>query len=73
MIGELQVEYRQIDVLIPYARNARTHSEEQIAQVAASIHEFGWTNPVLVDGRNGIIAGLNLLTTYRVSLNYLEA
>ena len=43
--------------LIPYASNARTHSEEQIAKVAASILEFGFTNPVLVDGRDGIIAG----------------
>ena len=43
--------------LIPYARNARTHSEEQVAQIAASIREFGFTNPVLTDGENGIIAG----------------
>ncbi|MHB1266406.1 MAG: site-specific DNA-methyltransferase [Acidithiobacillus ferriphilus] len=46
-----------VDVLIPYARNARTHSDAQVAQIAASIKEFGWTNPVLVDGENGIIAG----------------
>jgi len=43
--------------LIPYARNSRTHSEEQIAQVAASIKEFGFTNPVIIDEDNGIIAG----------------
>ena len=43
--------------LIPYARNARTHSDEQVAQLAASIREFGWTNPVLIDGERGIIAG----------------
>ncbi len=43
--------------LIPYARNARTHSEDQVAQIAASIREFGFTNPVLTDGENGIIAG----------------
>jgi site-specific DNA-methyltransferase (adenine-specific) len=43
--------------LIPYARNARTHSDAQVAQIAASIKEFGWTNPILVDGENGIIAG----------------
>lgn len=43
--------------LVPYARNARTHSEAQVAQIAASIREFGWTNPVLVDGARGIIAG----------------
>ncbi len=43
--------------LIPYARNARTHSDDQVAQIAASIREFGFTNPVLTDGENGIIAG----------------
>ena len=43
--------------LIPYARNARTHSEAQVALIAGSIREFGFTNPVLVDGANGIIAG----------------
>jgi ParB-like chromosome segregation protein Spo0J len=53
----LSVEYRAIEALIPYSRNARTHSNAQIAQIAASIREFGWTNPVLVDGENGIIAG----------------
>lgn len=46
-----------IDLLIPYIRNARTHSDAQVAQIAASIKEFGWTNPVLVDGERGIIAG----------------
>src|SRR3990167_4387893 len=53
----LQVEYRPIGALIPYARNARTHSDEQIAEIAASIRSFGFTNPILVDGENGIIAG----------------
>ena len=53
----LAVQYRDIDTLIPYVSNARTHSDEQIAQIAASIKEFGWTNPVLIDGENGIIAG----------------
>ncbi len=43
--------------LIPYARNSRTHSEEQVAQIAASIREFGFLNPIIVDGDNGIIAG----------------
>jgi len=42
---------------VPYARNSRTHSEQQIAQIAASIKEFGFTNPVLVDDNNGIVAG----------------
>ena len=52
-----QIELRSIRALLPYARNSRTHSDEQIAQVAASIREFGWTNPILVDGEGGIIAG----------------
>lgn len=46
-----------LDSLIPYARNSRTHSEAQVAQIAASIREFGFTNPVLVDADGGIIAG----------------
>ena len=46
-----------IAALIPYARNSRTHSDAQVAQIAASIREFGFTNPVLVDGTNGVIAG----------------
>ena len=43
--------------LIPYARNSRTHSDAQLAQIAGSIREFGFTNPVLIDAENGIIAG----------------
>jgi hypothetical protein len=46
-----------VDRLIPYARNARTHTDEQVTQVAASIAEFGWTNPILVGGDGIIIAG----------------
>lgn len=52
-----QIVSRQVADLIPYARNARTHDEAQIAQIAASIREFGWTNPVLIDDASGIIAG----------------
>lgn len=52
-----EITLRSVEQLIPYARNARTHSDEQIAQIAASIREFGWTNPVLLDGNDGIIAG----------------
>ena len=55
--GALAVEYRAVGDLIPYARNARTHSEAQVALIAGSIREYGFTNPVLVDGENGIIAG----------------
>lgn len=61
----LKVEYRKVEDLIPYARNARTHSDEQIAQIAASIKEFGWTNPILIDGENGIIAGHGRLAAAR--------
>lgn len=54
---KLEIQYKPIQDLIPYARNSRTHSDAQVAQIAASIKEFGWTNPVLLDGKNGIIAG----------------
>jgi hypothetical protein len=53
----IEIEWRSIDTLMPYINNARTHSERHINQIAASIKEFGFTNPVLVDGDNGIIAG----------------
>jgi ParB-like nuclease domain len=52
-----KVERRAVKSLIPYIRNARTHSPEQIAQIAASIREWGWTVPILVDETDGIIAG----------------
>jgi len=52
-----EIVVRKVADLIPYARNARTHNDAQVAQIAASIREFGWTNPILVDGANGIIAG----------------
>lgn len=61
----LAVEYRPVEQLLPYARNSRTHSDEQVAQIAASIREFGWTNPVLVDGSNGLIAGHGRLLAAR--------
>lgn len=54
---ELNVQQVKVADLVPYAENSRTHSEAQIAQLAASIKEFGWTNPVLIDERNQIIAG----------------
>lgn len=53
----MQIETLAVDRLIPYARNSRTHSEAQVAQIAASIKEFGFTNPVLIDADGGIIAG----------------
>jgi ParB-like chromosome segregation protein Spo0J len=52
-----KLESVPIEALIPYARNARKHSDEQVAQLAASIREFGFNAPVLVDSENGIIAG----------------
>lgn len=53
----MRVETRPLDSLIPYARNARTHSDAQVAQIAASLHEFGWMTPVLIDETGTIIAG----------------
>jgi len=61
----MQVKKIRVDKLIPYARNARTHSDEQVAQIAASIKEFGWTNPILVDGEKGLIAGHGRLAAAR--------
>lgn len=52
-----QIEYVSLGALTPYARNSRTHSPEQVKRIAASIREFGFTNPVLVDGEGTIIAG----------------
>jgi ParB-like chromosome segregation protein Spo0J len=51
------IEHLPTDALVPYARNSRTHSPEQVAQIAASIREFGFTNPVLIDANNTLIAG----------------
>ena len=52
-----KIEMLECAALAPYARNSRTHSKEQIAQIARSIQEFGFTNPVLIDGQGGIVAG----------------
>lgn len=58
LIGSrLAVEQRAVADLVPYARNARTHTPDQVAQIAASIAAFGWTNPILVDEGGGIVAG----------------
>ena len=54
---DLSIVYRSIDDLIPYVNNSRTHSDEQVTQIASSIREFGFTNPVLIDEQGGIIAG----------------
>jgi site-specific DNA-methyltransferase (adenine-specific) len=60
-----KIEQRLVADLIPYAANSRTHSDAQIAQIAASIKEFGWTNPILIDGDNTIIAGHGRLLAAR--------
>ncbi len=64
-MNTLNVEYRQVEALIPNARNPRTHAESQIAKIAASIVEYGWTNPILIDGASGIIAGHGRLAAAR--------
>jgi ParB-like chromosome segregation protein Spo0J len=76
--------YKAVPVadLVPYARNARTHSDAQVAQIAASIREYGFTNPILIDGQRGIIAGhgrvlaarkLGLDTVPAIELAHLSA
>ena len=78
--AQSQIDYLPIEALIPYARNSRTHDPAQVAQIAASIKAFGFTNPVLVDGLGGIIAGhgrvlaarqLNLQTVPCIRLSHL--
>jgi len=64
-MSKLEITEIAINDLIPYVNNARTHSDEQVAQIAASIREFGWTNPILVDGDKGIIAGHGRLAAAR--------
>ena len=58
MSEKLKIVYRPLQELSPYAHNARTHSTEQVAQLVESIKQFGWTNPVLIDEKGEIIAGL---------------
>lgn len=53
----MEITYRKVGELVPYANNARTHSDVQVAQICASIREYGWTNPVLIDEKGTIIAG----------------
>ena len=60
-----QIEIRSIDVITPYARNSRTHSDEQVAQIAASIREFGWTTPILIDENGSVICGHGRLLAAR--------
>lgn len=57
MARDLKIEHVAVSDLAPYPRNPRTHSEEQVKVIAASIKRFGWTNPILVGNDNDIIAG----------------
>jgi site-specific DNA-methyltransferase (adenine-specific) len=61
----MEIVQISVDFLIPYVNNSRKHSDNQVAQIAASIKEFGWTNPILVDGEKGIIAGHGRLMAAR--------
>lgn len=79
-MSALPYQLTPVEALLPYARNARTHSGEQVAQIAASISEFGFLNPIIVDGANGIIAGhgrvlaarkLGLQTVPTIKADYL--
>ena len=67
-------EYKQVLVsdLIPYARNSRTHSDEQVSKIASSIKEFGFLNPVITDGENGIVAGHGrVMAAQRIGMEYV--
>lgn len=65
-----KITQRKVTALVPYARNSRTHSDEQVAQIAASINEWGFTNPILVDPDGGIIAGHGrLLAAQRLGID----
>lgn len=66
----ISIEYLSASDITPFARNSRTHSDEQVAQVAASIKEFGWTNPILIDETSTIIAGHGrLMAAQRLGLS----
>ena len=61
----LSLQYKPLEMLIPYARNARQHSDAQVAQIAASIREFGWATPIIVDAQSNVIAGHGRLLAAR--------
>lgn len=61
----MEIKQVKVEALIPYAKNSRTHDDAQVSQIAASIKEFGWTNPILIDGDKGIIAGHGRLMAAR--------
>ncbi len=64
-MNPLRIQYREVEALIPYVRNPRTHTADQVAKLAANIVEYGWTNPILVDGNQGMIAGHGRLLAAR--------
>ena len=69
-MNQHQQVIRSVNELIPYANNSRTHDERQIDQVAESIKEFGFTNPILIDEDNGVIAGHGrLLASKKLNLD----
>lgn len=71
---DLAITNYSVERLIPYVRNARTHSDEQIAQIMASIVEFGFVNPILIDQHQGIIAGHGrLLAAQRLGMKEVPA
>jgi len=63
---KLEIVYKNTSELIPFVNNSRTHSDEQVNQIASSIREFGFTNPILLDGDDGIIAGHGRLQAARL-------
>jgi ParB-like chromosome segregation protein Spo0J len=63
--GAGKIERIAVEMLLPYAKNSRTHSDEQVAQIAASIKEFGFNNPILIDKENTVIAGHGRLLAAR--------
>ncbi len=68
----IEIQLWPITKLIPYERNSRTHSDEQIDQIVSSIKEFGFTNPILVDSKDGIIAGHGrLMAAKKVGLDHV--
>jgi len=69
---DAEIKKLSIQDLVPYKNNARTHTEEHISQIAESIKEFGFTNPILIDSNNGIIAGHGrVLAAHRIGLKYV--
>ena len=67
---KLTIEYEEVGALIPYENNSRTHSDEQVSQIASSITEFGWTNPILIDAERTVVAGHGrLLAAQKLGMN----